>query len=146
MTTFSAPSAVSPRRRAPALLMTGEVTPSLSRAARIWSSAVQWYPGPWAMIATRQAEATTSGRASASSRDARSVWAFIGRSVACMTADQGEGPDNPWPALWALVIGFFMILVDVSIVSIATPALMDSFDAGVEPVLWVTSAYLLAYA
>src|SRR5699024_7982318 len=53
---------------------------------------------------------------------------------------------NPWPALWALVIGFFMILVDVSIVSIATPALMDSFDAGVEPVLWVTSAYLLAYA
>src|SRR5699024_11817195 len=69
-----------------------------------------------------------------------------GRSVACMTAAQGEGPANPWPALWALVIGFFMILVDVSIVSIATPALMDSFDAGVEPVLWVTSAYLLAYA
>ena len=63
-----------------------------------------------------------------------------------MTAAQGEGPANPWPALWALVIGFFMILVDVSIVSIATPALMDSFDAGVEPVLWVTSAYLLAYA
>ncbi|WP_338749615.1 DHA2 family efflux MFS transporter permease subunit [Janibacter alittae] len=55
-------------------------------------------------------------------------------------------PENPWPALWALVIGFFMILVDVSIVSIATPALMESFDAGIEPVLWVTSAYLLAYA
>ena len=57
-----------------------------------------------------------------------------------------EFPDNPWPALWALVVGFFMILVDVSIVSIATPALMESFDAGIEPVLWVTSAYLLAYA
>ena len=27
-----------------------------------------------------------------------------------------EFPDNPWPALWALVVGFFMILVDVSIV------------------------------
>ena len=64
-----------------------------------------------------------------------------------MTATQGNDlPANPWPALWALVIGFFMILVDVSIVSIATPALMDSFDAGIEPVLWVTSAYLLAYA
>lgn len=64
-----------------------------------------------------------------------------------MTAAQGTGvPGNPWPALWALVIGFFMILVDVSIVSIATPALMDSFGAGIEPVLWVTSAYLLAYA
>ena len=55
-------------------------------------------------------------------------------------------PENPWPALWALVIGFFMILVDVSIVSIATPALMSSFEVGIEPVLWVTSAYLLAYA
>ncbi|WP_435201658.1 DHA2 family efflux MFS transporter permease subunit [Janibacter sp. GS2] len=65
-----------------------------------------------------------------------------------MTAAIGEDdlPDNPWPALWALVVGFFMILVDVSIVSIATPALMDFFDAGIEPVLWVTSAYLLAYA
>ena len=55
-----------------------------------------------------------------------------------------EFPDNPWPALWALVVGFFMILVDVSIVSIATPALMESFHTGIEPVLWVTSAYLLA--
>ncbi|WP_376714493.1 MFS transporter [Janibacter limosus] len=39
-----------------------------------------------------------------------------------------------------------MILVDVSIVSIATPALMEGFHTGIEPVLWVTSAYLLAYA
>ncbi|MBA4084006.1 MAG: MFS transporter [Kytococcus sp.] len=57
-----------------------------------------------------------------------------------------DQPDNLWPALWALVVGFFMILVDVSIVSIATPALMEDLDAGIEPVLWVTSAYLLAYA
>lgn len=70
-----------------------------------------------------------------------------------MTVDAGateraeqQFPDNPWPALWALVVGFFMILVDVSIVSIATPALMADLDAGIEPVLWVTSAYLLAYA
>ena len=57
-----------------------------------------------------------------------------------------EGPENPWPALWALIVGFFMILVDVSIVSIATPALMSDFRAPIEDVLWVTSAYLLAYA
>lgn len=55
-------------------------------------------------------------------------------------------PDNPWPALWALVIGFFMILVDSTIVSIATPALSRAFAADVTAVLWVTSAYLLAYA
>ena len=57
-----------------------------------------------------------------------------------------EDPENPWPALWALIVGFFMILVDVSIVSIATPALMSDFRAPIEDVLWVTSAYLLAYA
>ncbi|WP_168582622.1 DHA2 family efflux MFS transporter permease subunit [Gephyromycinifex aptenodytis] len=58
-----------------------------------------------------------------------------------------HGPTgNPWPALWALVLGFFMILVDSTIVSIATPALMTHFDADINSVLWVTSAYLLAYA
>jgi EmrB/QacA subfamily drug resistance transporter len=55
-------------------------------------------------------------------------------------------PENPWPALWALVIGFFMILVDSTIVAVGTPALMTAFDASVNEVLWVTSAYLLAYA
>ncbi|WP_394553332.1 DHA2 family efflux MFS transporter permease subunit [Agromyces sp. MMS24-JH15] len=53
---------------------------------------------------------------------------------------------KPWPALWALVIGFFMILVDTTIVSVANPAILEHFDAGITEVLWVTSAYLLAYA
>ena len=30
--------------------------------------------------------------------------------------------------------------------SIATPALLEHFGTGLGPVLWVTSAYLLAYA
>ena len=53
---------------------------------------------------------------------------------------------NPWPALWALVIGFFMILVDSTIVSVATPAILRGLDTDVNSVIWVTSAYLLAYA
>jgi EmrB/QacA subfamily drug resistance transporter len=53
---------------------------------------------------------------------------------------------NPWPALFSLVIGFFMILVDTTIVSVATPAIIKDLDAGVNEVVWVTSAYLLAYA
>jgi EmrB/QacA subfamily drug resistance transporter len=53
---------------------------------------------------------------------------------------------NPWRALWALVLGFFMILVDSTIVSVATPALMRGLGADVNEVVWVTSAYLLAYA
>lgn len=53
---------------------------------------------------------------------------------------------RPWPALWAMVIGFFMILLDTTIVSVATPAIMEGLGADVGTVIWVTSAYLLAYA
>ena len=66
------------------------------------------------------------------------------RPLAAMTAV--TGPANPWPALWALVLGFFMILVDSTIVSVATPAIMTSLGVSVDAVVWVTSAYLLAYA
>lgn len=51
-----------------------------------------------------------------------------------------------WGALWAVVIGFFMILVDSTIVSTAMPAIMEHFETGINNVVWVTSAYLLAYA
>ncbi|MFD0557550.1 EmrB/QacA subfamily drug resistance transporter [Stackebrandtia endophytica] len=53
---------------------------------------------------------------------------------------------KPWPALWSLVIGFFMILVDATIVSVAMPAIMSSLNANITEAVWVTSAYLLAYA
>ncbi len=54
--------------------------------------------------------------------------------------------ERPWPALWALVIGFFMIMVDTTIVSVATPTIMSKLHADVTDVVWVTSSYLLAYA
>ena len=53
---------------------------------------------------------------------------------------------DPWPALWALVLGFFMIMVDTTIVTVATPAIIEELNAEVNAVVWVTSAYLLAYA
>ncbi|MCJ1714179.1 DHA2 family efflux MFS transporter permease subunit [Curtobacterium sp. VKM Ac-2922] len=53
---------------------------------------------------------------------------------------------KPWPALWALVVGFFMILVDSTIVSVATPTIAQKLAADINSVIWVTSAYLLAYA
>ena len=53
---------------------------------------------------------------------------------------------RPWPALFALCLGFFMILVDTTIVSVATPAIISELHADMNSVVWVTSAYLLAYA
>ena len=53
---------------------------------------------------------------------------------------------NPWHALWALCIGFFMILVDSTIVAVANPAIMEDLGTDINKVVWVTSAYLLAYA
>ncbi|GGL29359.1 MDR family MFS transporter [Nocardia jinanensis] len=53
---------------------------------------------------------------------------------------------NPWLALGALVVGFFMILLDVTIVAVANPAIMTELHADISQVIWVTSAYLLTYA
>ncbi len=65
------------------------------------------------------------------------------------SSTSGVAPDSetrPWPALFALCLGFFMILVDTTIVTVATPSIMEDLDAEVNAVVWVTSAYLLAYA
>ncbi len=56
-----------------------------------------------------------------------------------------EAP-GAWPALIALAAGFFMIMIDTTIVSVSIPAIMASFQADVTQVIWVSSAYLLTYA
>ncbi len=63
----------------------------------------------------------------------------------------GRGPatpavPNPWNALWAMMVGFFMILVDSTIVAVANPSIMEKLQTDYDAVIWVTSAYLLAYA
>ena len=45
-----------------------------------------------------------------------------------------------------MLVGFFMILVDATIVAVANPSIMDKLGADYDAVIWVTSAYLLAYA
>ena len=45
-----------------------------------------------------------------------------------------------------MLVGFFMILVDATIVAVANPSIMDKLGASYDSVIWVTSAYLLAYA
>ncbi|MET0699401.1 MAG: MFS transporter [Mycobacterium sp.] len=45
-----------------------------------------------------------------------------------------------------MLVGFFMILVDSTIVSVANPTIMDKLQTDYDAIIWVTSAYLLAYA
>lgn len=51
-----------------------------------------------------------------------------------------------WKALAALCTGFFMILLDQTIVAVATPHFQHDLHASLNSVVWVTSIYLLAYA
>ncbi len=45
-----------------------------------------------------------------------------------------------------MMIGFFMIMVDSTIVAVANPTIMTDLRIGYDTVVWVTSAYLLGYA
>lgn len=58
----------------------------------------------------------------------------------------GSYSGNPWHALWAMMLGFFMIMLDATVVSIANPTIMVQLNIGYDTVIWVTSAYLLGYA
>ncbi|MHB8572940.1 MAG: DHA2 family efflux MFS transporter permease subunit [Candidatus Dormibacteria bacterium] len=53
---------------------------------------------------------------------------------------------SPWLTLLVLCLGFFMILLDTTIVNIAFPSIKTSLNAGFDQVLWVLNAYILVYA
>src|SRR5256885_16669648 len=53
---------------------------------------------------------------------------------------------NPWPALLVICLGFFMIMLDTTIVYVATPSILTSLQTSFDSVLWVFNGYLLAYA
>jgi EmrB/QacA subfamily drug resistance transporter len=53
---------------------------------------------------------------------------------------------SPWSVLPPLVLGFFMIMVDTTIVNIAVPSIQKALDADLTDVGWVNSGYLLSFA
>lgn len=54
--------------------------------------------------------------------------------------------NRPWPALWSILVGFFMMMIDASIVTVALPRMQRELHADLTLLAWVTSAYLLPYA
>jgi EmrB/QacA subfamily drug resistance transporter len=53
---------------------------------------------------------------------------------------------NPWAVLLVVSLGFFMTLLDLTIVNIAIPNLITQLHASLDDVLWVINAYALVLA
>src|SRR3979409_2315061 len=53
---------------------------------------------------------------------------------------------NPWLVLVVLTIGFFMIMLDTTIVNVAVPAMSAGLNTTLDQILWVLNAYILTYA
>ena len=53
---------------------------------------------------------------------------------------------NPWAVLLVLNMGFFMILLDTTIVNIAIPSIIDALNASLGDILWILNSYILVYA
>jgi EmrB/QacA subfamily drug resistance transporter len=53
---------------------------------------------------------------------------------------------NPWAVLATLSLGFFMTLLDLTIVNIAVPSMIDALGASLDEVLWVVNSYVLVLA
>jgi EmrB/QacA subfamily drug resistance transporter len=57
-----------------------------------------------------------------------------------------EKHSNPWLILLVLCSGFFMILLDTTIVNVAIPAMSAGLSTTLDQILWVLNAYILVYA
>ncbi len=53
---------------------------------------------------------------------------------------------SPWLVLSILCLGFFMILLDTTIVNIAIPSISDKLHASLSDILWILNSYILVYA
>ncbi|HKF18068.1 MAG TPA: DHA2 family efflux MFS transporter permease subunit [Candidatus Dormibacteraeota bacterium] len=57
-----------------------------------------------------------------------------------------EQKRHPWLALLVLCLGFFVVLLDATIVNVAIPTMLDSLHASLDQILWVVNAFLLTFA
>jgi EmrB/QacA subfamily drug resistance transporter len=53
---------------------------------------------------------------------------------------------NPWVVLLVVSLGFFMTLLDLTIVNIAIPNMITKLHASLDDILWVINAYALVLA
>ena len=59
---------------------------------------------------------------------------------------QRGGTDPKWWTLTAVCLGTFMLLLDITIVNVALPAIQDSLKSSFADLQWVVDAYALTLA
>jgi EmrB/QacA subfamily drug resistance transporter len=57
-----------------------------------------------------------------------------------------QARSNPWLVLVVLTTGFFMIMLDTTIVNVAIPAMSAGLKTTLDQILWVLNSYILVYA
>ncbi len=60
------------------------------------------------------------------------------------TAEAELEQRNPWMILFSVALGLFMVVIDVSILSIAMPTLSRTMNASLEEIQWALIAYSVA--
>jgi EmrB/QacA subfamily drug resistance transporter len=62
------------------------------------------------------------------------------------SSQRGGLRGNPWAVLTLASLGYFMTLLDLTIVNIAIPNMISKLNASLDDVLWVLNAYALVLA
>ncbi|MHB1005683.1 MAG: DHA2 family efflux MFS transporter permease subunit [Chloroflexota bacterium] len=57
-----------------------------------------------------------------------------------------QARSNPWAVLIVMCLGFFMILLDTTVVNVAIPSIAQGLGASLDGILWVLNSYILVYA
>src|SRR5216683_3183207 len=90
-----------------------------------------------------------NGSASSSAKSSKASWSGKWESAPATNGLGGtmaNARTNPWLVLVVLTTGFFMILLDTTIVNVAIPAMSKGLNATLDEILWVLNAYILVYA
>jgi EmrB/QacA subfamily drug resistance transporter len=61
------------------------------------------------------------------------------------TSVSTSNTDNRWAALVVLCVGFFMVVLDATVVNVALPSIQDELDFSQSSLAWVVNAYMIAF-
>ncbi|MGH9058926.1 MAG: MFS transporter, partial [Acidimicrobiales bacterium] len=63
-----------------------------------------------------------------------------------MATDKGTGESSRWPVLVVMCAGYFLVLLDVTIVNVALPSIGAGLGTRLSGLQWVVDGYALALA